>query len=378
MDYVCDIHVVGLDAIALNNSLVVLFRIDANNRPASYCLGTFSDSMIDLENGHDPKIISLSLISFKKLQFTAVVSSNQALPIFRMSSDRLIAYICLPDRLVIASPDVAGLEESIPWKAKDLLGVGLIHDTDKGGALLLSGSGGILHAKVSLSAFRPDSSSAAPPMMQIGTEDVSIPQGMAMSISTAYSKLEQIVFFSGHSDNPIALTLNSSDGDLNQPCLDLCVSIVDATNPNLPNIVDEGYFLGECFSASHNIIQAVNRVGMISKLSDSTRFTLLFSAEKISVMRDLWTYQNSIYAKGSVEDQDLMLENAIHRFMQKKGLSSQGGIRDFFRAQIGYINQFLSFLPGFTQEITQNGSQPLHQSVYECGKILNVCFCFYS
>lgn len=66
--------------------------------------------------------------------------------------------------------------------------------------------------------------------------------------------------------NPIALKLSRNSGDLNQPCLDLSFSILNATNPHLPNIFDESAFLSDSFHRAHEIILAISNNSLVDNV----------------------------------------------------------------------------------------------------------------
>ncbi|KAJ3336215.1 hypothetical protein HDU91_001854, partial [Kappamyces sp. JEL0680] len=241
-----NVHIVGMEC-GTKDSIVCLFRTELRNRH-SYCMATFVEDQESL----------LSVSSFKRIGFTTPLSNTQCH--FALSNGGAVGFISCGDSLVIVSPlSEIALEEVVPWKSKDLIGLGTVKsfhlncDT-VARALLCSSSGGVLEMNVSVAHLKKEV--PAQP-----AHDETLHHNGA-----AYAKLEQIVFFSTYGENPIELHLEAADGDLNQPCLELSASILTASNPHLPNIIDEGSFLRESFHTAHAIIGAVAKNRLLDKV----------------------------------------------------------------------------------------------------------------
>lgn len=261
------------------NSTVVCLARSRRDSEYQYCLVSFQE-----DKNQDLQIQYLNL-----LETTDLVDNSLKAPSLALSNGGPIAFIAFSDRLVLTSIDEAiQFEEVVPFKTKDLIGIGAENSMLLSSewqpsctARLYCSSVGVLQVEVTMGSLQ---SSAKKP-----TNESSV-----VTENTTNSRLEQIVFFN-QSENPIKLELGLIESDLNAPSLELSESILSSSNLHLPNILDETEYFCQCVGFSHDIIQSINNNQMRDKLTESTRFQLMFNTEKLIVMKDLWEHQNYLY-----------------------------------------------------------------------------------
>ena len=161
-------------------------------------------------------------------------------------------------------------------------------------------------------------------------EDESSDRDSLPDISVA-SKLEQLVFFN-QPENPITLNFGPISGDLNQPALALSNSLLTGSNSNLSSTMGESKYLHGIVLKCREIMNSIATGGLIYNLTEITRFQLLYEAERMAVMRDLWDYQNEIYTNADSEDAPGFLESAIVDFLAMKGLDIS--VKNFFKQEV--------------------------------------------
>jgi hypothetical protein len=160
-----------------------------------------------------------------------------------------------------------------------------------------------------------------------------------------YSKLEQSVFFANPHDgsNPIAFDIEQSVRDIDSACLELSDTILNCCNPHLPNLVDDTEVLNECMHRISEIIFTLSRSDMVEQLSETTRYILLFNAEKLSAMRALWQYQNALLSQpDSIPEHLKLLEYCVNGFMSK--YLQETSIRHFFKTEAARVGELLLFI----------------------------------
>jgi Non-repetitive/WGA-negative nucleoporin C-terminal len=145
------------------------------------------------------------------------------------------------------------------------------------------------------------------------------------------SKLEQLVFFN-QPDNPLTLEIGPIAGDLNHPALSLSSSLLNGTNSNLTEIMGESKYLHGVVLKCREIMNCISNDGLVYKLTELTRIQLLYQAERMAVMRDLWDYQNEIYTNSTAEGDQGFLESGIIDFLAMKGLEMS--VKDFFKKMV--------------------------------------------
>ncbi|KAJ3276773.1 hypothetical protein HDV01_002827 [Terramyces sp. JEL0728] len=188
-----------------------------------------------------------------------------------------------------------------------------------------------------------------------------------------YDKLEQAIFF-GKSANPISFNLRSISSDINQPCLQLSNSIMKCENRHLVNVVDDSTYMNDCLYRLDEIIQTLKRNNLVHNLLDATAFGLLFNAEKVAAMRELWLYQNAVLKHmnvhpASLEDESylMLLDRTITTYVTDKTL------REFFRTEAYDLPKFIIYMQsGVQQALNSNANYPNLLSVYESTKIINL------
>jgi hypothetical protein len=184
--------------------------------------------------------------------------------------------------------------------------------------------------------------------------------------------LEQAVFFGGNeNDNPIMFDLRDYEGGLDNICLDLSGSILMNTNAHLPNILDEAAYLNESLHRMNEIIKTLDLNGLVLKLSKNARFQLMFNAEKLAAMKQLWNYQDSLYQRNNQEEYAHYIEDSIERFCKKIEPVS---IREFFKKMAFHLDVYLCNLIDLKSLNTQNISQNELMIILERGKLFTIVY----
>jgi hypothetical protein len=350
-----EIQVLDMDS-GKSNSLVFLVQTqDFQNSKVSYFVITAKEG----ESG-------LDVISITSLSVGAHPDSLNQPPNLYTSNGGPVAFVCFADKIVVLMLGMEfPFEEVVPLKRKELIACGV--DT----------------SRIEESAIETETIACAygtvigPLEIRLAVSDVmklSKPRMSEVHVhekrhDTFYSKLEQIVFFASEDEsfNPIVFEIRNIPGDIDQACIDLSNSILNASNQHIPNLLDDSGVLHDCILRMDNIIQALESFDLTCRLRPKTRFQLMFNAERLNSMTALWNHQNSIFQSENEEEFLKLLEYCATGFMSKH--TQETSIRQFFKRGASRVAEFVVFIHNQLQATSND-----EKLIFEHGNLLTVYF----